>query len=186
MASSITGIVLHNFIRRGLIECHPFQLRPPTASAQEIPRSHFYVRRSGTNYFRERIVKGLDIELAEDHWSAKSTRRESMLRSRQPNTATHLLLVIGASTTLFSRTSGRPGLKHVSGWLGRSEEDHPTFVCPPIEIGSLDPGEEKELPLEVPLDVVHGDESVSLSVKWSDATGYGHIERSNLNVRLNY
>ncbi len=73
VASAVAGIVLHEFLRAGLKECHPFQLRPPTDTSTEIPRTHFYVRKSGTHYFRERIREDLGIELPADQPSRHRT-----------------------------------------------------------------------------------------------------------------
>jgi SAM-dependent methyltransferase/nucleoside phosphorylase len=57
------ALVLRQFITTGLKQCHPFQLRPPTDAGTEIPESHFYVRRAGTNYFRDRLKADLGVEL---------------------------------------------------------------------------------------------------------------------------
>jgi SAM-dependent methyltransferase/nucleoside phosphorylase len=73
IASAVAGIVLREFLESGLKECHPFQLRPPTDSSAEIPSTHFYVRRSGTHYFRERIREDLGIELPADQPSRHRT-----------------------------------------------------------------------------------------------------------------
>lgn len=73
MASAVAGIVLREFLESGLKECHPFQLRPPTESATEIPSTHFYVSKSGTRYFRERIEADLGVELPADQPSRHRT-----------------------------------------------------------------------------------------------------------------
>ena len=65
-ASIAAGLVLREFLSAGLKECHPFQLRPPTDMSGEIPADHFYVKKSGTQYFRSRIKNDLGVELPID------------------------------------------------------------------------------------------------------------------------
>jgi SAM-dependent methyltransferase/nucleoside phosphorylase len=57
------ALVLREFITVGLKQCHPFQLRPPTDASTEIPETHFYVRKAGTNYFRARLQSDLGVDL---------------------------------------------------------------------------------------------------------------------------
>lgn len=63
LATMSAALLLRTLIVSGLKQCHPFQVRVPTATQDELPDSHFYVQRSGLEYFQKRIAEDLQIRL---------------------------------------------------------------------------------------------------------------------------
>jgi hypothetical protein len=72
--------------------------------------------------------------------------------------------------------------KHVSAWLGDYESGD--AFTEHLNLGPIDVREERLVTMRVDKAIVHDRRQAALWVKWSDEGGLGHVERSNLHVRL--